>query len=99
MVTDQGFNDGEKDIYNVMLDNVGDVTKVYFRNEGYDNLQCKHVTVELGFVYWVFDCDEIGFSCPERCTYEMNLAGTYEYEYYVRTANYPDAGTESPIYV
>jgi hypothetical protein len=38
MISDSGFADGEKDIYNVKLDNVGDVNKIYFRNDGYDNL-------------------------------------------------------------
>jgi hypothetical protein len=46
----------------------------------------------------VFDCDELGFSCPERCTYEMDLAGTYQYEYTVRTDSDKEAGTEVIIH-
>jgi hypothetical protein len=99
MISDSGFADGEKDIYNVKLDNVGDITKVYFRNDGYDNLQCKHITIEVGFIYWIFDCDNLGFACPDRCVYEIELAGTYQYEYTVRTAGDKEAGTSSPIYV
>jgi hypothetical protein len=83
----------------VKLDNVGDVNKIYFRNDGYDNLQCKQITVEVGFIYWIFDCDKLGFSCPDRCVYEIELAGTYQYEYTIRTAGDKEAGTESPIFV
>ncbi len=47
----------------------------------------------------MFDCDELGFSCPERCTYEMDLAGTYQYEYTVRTDSDKEAGTEVIIHI
>jgi len=57
------------------------------------------VTVELGFKYWTFDCDELGFSCPKRCTYEMELAGTYRYTILVKTDDKEEAGTDAPIYV
>jgi len=55
--------------------------------------------VELGFVYWIFDCDEIGFSCPDRCTYELDLAGTYQYEVKVKTEGDDKDATEAPIYI
>ena len=51
------------------------------------------MTIEIGFVYWTFDCDELGFSCPDRCTYEMDLAGTYQYVYHIRTDSDKEAGT------
>jgi len=41
----------------------------------------------------------LGFSCPKRCTYEMELAGTYKYSIEVKTDSTDDAGTDAPIYI
>jgi len=58
IVSSTGIKDGSTIILTKSLPDLGDLEKLYLRNIGFDNYQCKRITVEQEFSYWVFDCDE-----------------------------------------